>query len=205
MISHELAPNNEKKVLLHCCCAPCACSIIQRMIESGIEPTLYFYNPNIDPREEYEHRKAEVIRYAQKMNIPFVDADYEADLWSERIRGREEDAERGERCALCFQMRLGKTAAYAAGKGFKVFTTSLGISRWKDLAQVNRAGKYAASLFSELIYWDHNWRLQGGQEQGSRIAKEENFYRQNYCGCVYSLRESIRRDLAKRSEGQPAR
>ena len=198
-------PNNEKKVLLHSCCAPCSCSILQRMIESGIEPTVYFYNPNIYPKEEYEHRKKEVVRYAQKMKIPFMDADYEIDGWLEAVQGHEEDVERGKRCTLCFEMRLGKTAAYAAENGFKVFTTSLGISRWKDLEQVNHAGRRAASLFPGLIYWDHNWRLYGGQEQMERISKEENFYRQNYCGCIYSLRESIRRSLAKRSGDQPAR
>ncbi len=198
-------PGNEKKILLHCCCAPCSCSILQRMVESGIEPTVYFYNPNIDPREEYEHRKAEVVRYAKKMGIPFVDADYEADLWAERTQRHEEEAERGKRCTICFEMRLERAAAYAAEHGFKVFTTSLGISRWKDLEQVNRAGKRAASLFPELVFWDHNWRLGGGQEQMDRIVKEENLYRQNYCGCVYSLRESIRRSLAKRSGDQPAR
>ena len=193
------APNNEKKVLLHCCCAPCSCSIIQRMIENGIEPTVFFYNPNIYPRGEYEHRKSEVLRYVQKKKIPFVDADYEIDGWIEATQGHEEAAERGERCTICFEMRLGKTAAYAAGNGFKVFTTSLGISRWKDLEQVNRAGRRAAFLFPGLIYWDHNWRFQGGQEQMERIAKEENFYRQNYCGCIYSLREAIKRNLATQS------
>jgi predicted adenine nucleotide alpha hydrolase (AANH) superfamily ATPase len=198
-------PNNEKKVLLHSCCAPCSCSILRQMITSGIEPTVYFYNPNIYPKEEYEHRKKEVVRYAQKMKIPFVDADYEIDGWLEAVQGHEEDIERGKRCALCFEMRLGKTAAYAAENGFKVFTTSLGISRWKDLEQVNHAGRRAASLFPGLIYWDHNWRLYGGQEQMERISTEENFYRQNYCGCIYSLRESIRRSLAKRSGDQPAR
>lgn len=196
---HPQVPNNEKKVLLHSCCAPCSCSILQRMVESGIEPTVYFYNPNIDSRDEYEHRKSEVIRYAKKMGIPFVDADYEANLWAERTQGHENEAERGKRCTVCFEMRLEKTAAYAAENGFKVFATSLGISRWKDLEQVNRAGRRAASLFPGLIYWDHNWRLGGGQEQMEKISKEENFYRQNYCGCVYSLRESIRRGLAQKS------
>ncbi|MEI7947106.1 MAG: epoxyqueuosine reductase QueH, partial [bacterium] len=76
------------------------------MIEGGIEPTVYFYNPNIDPQEEYEHRKAEVIRYVKKTNVPFVDADYEAELWSEKALGHENDLERGERCGLCFEMRL---------------------------------------------------------------------------------------------------
>ncbi|MFA5167868.1 MAG: epoxyqueuosine reductase QueH [Candidatus Omnitrophota bacterium] len=199
------APNNEKKVLLHCCCAPCSCSIIRRMIESGIEPTVYFYNPNIYPKEEYEYRKKEVLRYIQKMKAPFVDADYEIDGWLEAIQGHEEDVERGKRCTICFEMRLGKTAAYAAQNGFKVFTTSLGISRWKDFDQVNRAGKRAASLFPGLVYWDQNWRLYGGQEQMERISKEENFYRQRYCGCRYSLNKSVRRKLSSRPEDQPAR
>ena len=198
-LSDLQAPNDEKKILLHSCCAPCSCSILQRMIESGIEPTVYFYNPNIYPREEYERRKAEVIRYAQKRNIPCVDADHDADQWFEHVKGHEEDPERGERCDLCFEMRLGKAAAYATGNGFKVFTTSLGISRWKDLAQVNRAGEKAAASFPGLIYWAQNWRLQGGQEQMNLITEEENFYRQRYCGCLYSLRESLRRGLGRRS------
>jgi epoxyqueuosine reductase len=198
-------PYHEKKVLLHSCCAPCSCSILRHMVESGIEPTVYFYNPNIYPKEEYEHRKREVARYAQKIKVPIVDADYEIDGWLEAVQGHEEDAERGKRCTICFELRLGKAAAYAAENGFKVFTTSLGISRWKDLEQVNHAGRRAASLFPGLIYWDHNWRLYGGQEQMKRISKEENLYRQNYCGCLYSLRESIRRSLTERSGGQPAR
>ena len=192
-------PNNEKKVLLHCCCAPCSCSIIQRIKDLGAELTVYFYNPNIDPRTEYDLRKQEVLRYVQKAGIPFVDADYDPDVWQEAVRGREDDPERSERCTICFEMRLGKTATYAAEKGFKVFATSLGISRWKDLAQVNRAGEKAAASFPGLIYWAQNWRLQGGQEQMNLITEEENFYRQRYCGCLYSLRESLRRGLGRRS------
>jgi len=175
------------------------------MITSGIESTVFFYNPNIYPREEYERRKDEVIRYAQKMNIPFVDADYDTDPWFEHVEGHEADAERGERCDLCFEMRLEKAAAYAAQNGFKVFATSLGISRWKDLEQVNRAGEKAAALFAGMTYWAQNWRVGGGQEQMDRIAKEENFYRQRYCGCLYSFRESLRRGRPKPSGDHPAR
>ena len=204
-LSNLKIPNNERKVLLHSCCAPCSCSVIQRMIESGIEPTIYFYNPNIYPREEYEQRKAEVIRYAKKMNIPFVDGDYDTDPWFEHVKGHEEDAEQGERCDLCFEMRLGKAAAYAVQNGFKVFTTSLGISRWKDLSQVDRAGEKTATSFPGLTYWAQNWRLGGGQEHMARISKEENFYRQRYCGCLYSFRESLRRGSQNLSGDQPAR
>lgn len=201
--SHLSLPvSGESKILLHLCCAPCSCSIIQRMMDGGIEPTVYFYNPNIYPKEEYEHRKQEVVRLVKKRSIPFVDADYEIDGWLEAVQGHEEESERGKRCTICFEMRLGKAAAYAAEHGFKVFGTSLGISRWKDHDQVNKAGKRAASLYPGLVYWEHNWRLDGGQELMERIAKEENLYRQNYCGCAYSLRESIKRWLAKT---QPAR
>ena len=197
-------PGNEKKILLHTCCAPCSCSILQRLVESGIEPTVFFYNPNIYPPKEYEYRKQEVIRFVQKHNIPFVDADHEIDRWFEAIQGHEEDAERGERCDLCFEMRLGKTAAFAVAHHFKVFATTLGISRWKDLAQVNRAGEKAAASLVGLIYWEQNWRLGGGQEQMARISKEENFYRQRYCGCLYSFRESLRRGFPEFSGDQPA-
>lgn len=193
------APGGEKKVLLHCCCAPCSASIIRKMLDQGIEVTVFFYNPNIYPRSEYEHRKSEVIRYAQKVRAPFVDADYDDGRWLEITSGHEEELERGERCGLCFEMRLRKAAAYASKEGFRVFTTSLGISRWKDLEQVTRAGKRAATLFSGLVYWEHNWRLQGGVDQMEQIAREEDFYRQRYCGCIYSLRGSIRRNLSKLS------
>ncbi|MDD5226012.1 MAG: epoxyqueuosine reductase QueH [Candidatus Omnitrophica bacterium] len=199
------APGNEKKILLHSCCAPCSCSIIQRIVDGGIEPTVFFYNPNIYPKGEYELRKKEVLRYIQKVKVPFVDADYEIDGWLEATQGHEADLERGKRCTICFEMRLGKTAAYAAQTGFKVFATSLGISRWKDLEQVNRAGEKAAALFPGLVYWAQNWRLGDGQKQMEQISREENFYRQNYCGCLYSLRESQRRKLGKSLKDQPAR
>src|SRR5512140_2496545 len=104
-------PQNVKKVLLHTCCAPCSCSIIQRMTASGIEPTVYFYNPNIYPKKEYEHRKQEVLRYIRKMKVPFVDADYESVQWFKATRGHEEDVEWGKRCTICFEMRLAKTAS----------------------------------------------------------------------------------------------
>ena len=191
------SPGNGKKVLLHCCCAPCSCSIIQRLSESGIEPTVFFYNPNIYPHDEYDHRKSEVIRYVQKRHIVFVDEDHELEQWFKAIHGCEEDPERGNRCDRCFEMRLGKTAAYAAEHHFKIFATSLGISRWKDLEQVNRAGAKAAELFPRLVYWPQNWRVAGGQEQMQRITKEEGFYRQRYCGCLYSFRESLRRDFVR--------
>ncbi|MBI2095603.1 MAG: epoxyqueuosine reductase QueH [Candidatus Omnitrophica bacterium] len=185
-------PNGERRVLLHSCCAPCSGAVIEKIHRAGIALTIFFYNPNIHPRAEYEIRKNENIRFAEKVGIPFVDADYDAPGWFERTKGHENDPERGERCGRCFEMRFVKTAEYAAARGFKVMTSCLGISRWKDFEQVTRAGQRAASLFPGVVYWDFNWRKDGGSSRMIELSKEENFYRQQYCGCVYSLRDANR-------------
>lgn len=185
-----IPPNDEKKVLLHSCCAPCAGEIMEGMKDSGIDLTILFYNPNIHPREEYEIRKSENIRYAQKLNIPFIDADYDRDDWFKRVKGLEWEPERGKRCSMCFDMRFERTALFAKENGFKIFTSSLGLSRWKDMDQINQSGIRAASHYPDLIYWTYNWRKDGGSARMYEIAKREKFYKQEYCGCVYSLRDS---------------
>jgi len=193
-------PNGEKRVLLHSCCAPCSGSVIQDMHQAGLELTIFFYNPNIHPRKEYDIRKNENIRYAQKLGIPFVDADYDPDRWYKEMKGHEQDPERGQRCSMCFDMRFVKTAEYAHQNDFHVMTSCLGISRWKDFNQVTAAGQKAASLFPDLIYWGYNWRKQNGSQRMYEIAKEENFYQQEYCGCAYSLRDTNQWRLSKGEE-----
>jgi len=183
-------PNNAKKVLLHSCCAPCAGEIIESMVKSGIDLTIFFYNPNIHPREEYEIRKKENIRFAEKMNIPFVDADYDRDNWFKRVKGLEWEPERGKRCSMCFDMRFERSALYAQEHGFEVYTSSLGLSRWKDMNQINQSGIRAASRYPGMVYWTYNWRKEGGSARMYEIAKRENFYKQEYCGCIYSLRDT---------------
>jgi predicted adenine nucleotide alpha hydrolase (AANH) superfamily ATPase len=174
--------------------------VIEMIHEAGIELTVFFYNPNIHPRREYEIRKTENIRYAEKIGIPFVDADYDAENWFSLTRGHEGEPERGERCSMCFEMRFVRTAQYAAEHGFKVITSCLGISRWKDFDQVTRAGQKAASFFAGVRYWAFNWRKKGGANRMLEIAKEENFYQQQYCGCVYSLRDT---NLWRKARGRP--
>ena len=164
--------------------------MIQDIHKQGVELTLFFYNPNIHPLKEYEIRKSENIRYAQKEGIPFVDADYDPERWYDLTKGHEDDPERGERCSMCFEMRFVKTAEYASQNGFKVITSCLGISRWKDFEQVTRAGERAAALFPGVTYWGYNWRKENGSARMYEIAKEEKFYKQEYCGCAYSLRDS---------------
>ena len=183
-------PNKEKKLLLHSCCAPCAGEIMEAVAASGIETTIYFYNPNIHPKEEYEIRKDENIRFAEKLGFDFVDADYDKDNWFERVKGLEDEPERGERCTACFDMRFERTALYAHENNFKIFATTLGISRWKDLDQINNSGLKAAKRYNSLGFWDFNWRKQGGSSRMLEISKKEKFYKQEYCGCVYSLRDT---------------
>lgn len=157
---------------------------------SEIDFTIFFYNPNIHPEQEYLTRKEENVEYAKKHNIPFIDADYDADRWFERTRGLEQEPERGTRCTVCFDMRLERTALYAHEHGYPVFSTSLGISRWKDMEQVYACGRRAAKRYLGLVFWDYNWRKQGGSQRMLEISKEEQFYKQEYCGCAYSLRDS---------------
>ncbi len=144
--------------VLHSCCAPCSGEVIEAVRASGLGLTVYFYNPNIHPREEYELRKAENIRFAEKHSIPFVDADYDTHDWFARAKGLEWEPERGARCTVCFDMRFERTALYAHENGFPVITSCLGISRWKNMEQINACGERAASRYPGMIYWTLNWR-----------------------------------------------
>lgn len=175
---------------MHSCCAPCAGELMEAMTEAQIPYTIFFYNPNIHPKKEYEIRKQENIRYAEQHHIPFIDADYDTDTWFERTQGLEHAPERGIRCTACFDMRFERTALYAHEHGFPTITSSLGISRWKNMDQINDCGVRAATKYDGVTYWTHNWRKNGGSERMYVIAKEENFYKQEYCGCVYSLRDT---------------
>jgi len=190
-------PDEADKLLLHSCCAPCAGELMEAFVESGINYTIFFYNPNIHPEKEYLIRKEENIRFAQKHGVPFVDADYDTDNWFARAKGMENSPERGERCTMCFDMRFERTALYAVEHGFSVMTSSLGISRWKDMNQINGSGARAVAPYEGLIYWDYNWRKGGGSQRMIEISKREQFYQQEYCGCVYSLRDTNRHRVSQ--------
>jgi predicted adenine nucleotide alpha hydrolase (AANH) superfamily ATPase len=186
----ESLPAPAGRVLLHSCCAPCSGEVMEAMSASGIDYAIFFYNPNIHPREEYELRKAENIRFAATAGVPFIDADYDTDNWFARARGLENEPERGARCTMCFDMRFERTALYAHEHGFPVITSCLGISRWKNMDQINASGEKAAARYPGMSYWTHNWRKKGGAERMIEISKREHFYQQEYCGCVYSLRDT---------------
>lgn len=189
-------PNGQKKVLLHSCCAPCSGEVMEAMKASGIDFTIYFYNPNIHPLKEYEIRKNENIRFAEQFGIEFIDADYDKDEWFLRAKGMEDEPERGIRCTMCFDMRFERAALYAYENNFPILTSSLGISRWKDMNQINDCGKRAVAPYEGLEYWDYNWRKGGGSARMIEISKREEFYQQEYCGCAYSLRDTNNHRLA---------
>lgn len=186
-------PGGADKVLLHTCCAPCCSAIIEWMLNNGIEPVIYYCNPNIVPYEEYLVRKNECTRYAQGLGLTVVDADYDHARWLECVRGLESEPERGARCLECFRMRLLGAARYAYENGFKVLTSTLDSSRWKRHDQIVMAGQWAASQFPGLVFWDRNWRQGGLQERRGQIIREQAFYNQRYCGCEFSI-QSMRDD-----------
>ena len=185
-------PKENSNLLLHSCCAPCAGEIMEALAASNIKTTVYFYNPNIHPIEEYEIRKNENKRFCDKLGFECIDGDYDKDNWFERIKGLEDEPERGKRCTQCFDMRFERSALFAQENGFGVYATTLGISRWKDMEQINSSGLRAAKRYEDVSYWDFNWRKQGGSSRMVEISKREEFYQQEYCGCVFSLRDTNR-------------
>lgn len=180
-------PSGGSRLLLHCCCAPCAGAVVECMVRSGIRPTLFFSNSNIVPREEYELRKAELVRYAAEFSLETVDDDYDHEDWLKQVRGLEREPERGARCAVCFRYRLLRAARYAAAHGFDTLATTLATSRWKDLSQVNEALRYACETAGDgkVAAWDRDWRKGGLQQRRSEVIREQGFYNQTYCGCEF--------------------
>ena len=207
------------KVLLHACCAPCSSAIVEWMLANGVRPTIFYYNPNIFPREEYEIRKQESKRHAEALGLTWIDGDYDHEAWREVVCGLEGEPERGRRCEQCFTLRLTASARKARELGLRYFTTTLASSRWKSLAQIEQAGLKArelglryftttlassrwkslaqieqAGLLAEkavagTTFWDQNWRKGGLYERRNQLLKEFDFYNQKYCGCEFSLQQ----------------
>lgn len=184
------------RVLLHSCCAPCSAAILEWMTANGYAPTIYFYNPNIYPEEEYMKRKAEIIRYAGELGLPVVDEErdgFSNGRW--RVRHEEwlgctvelaSEPERGKRCLECFRYRLLSAARYATEHDFPLFATTLASSRWKSLDQIVEAGRFAEErVQGKSLFWDRNWRKGGLYERRNILAKQ--FYNQTYCGCEFSM------------------
>ena len=209
-------PDGCTEVLLHACCAPCSSAIVEWLVANGVRPTIFYYNPNIWPREEYEIRKRESKRHAESLGIRWIDGDYVHEEWRQGVcfRGtrneeggtREEaydvetEPERGRRCEACFTLRLTATARKAQELGIKYFATTLASSRWKSLEQIERAGRRAEQIVNSKCtaeptplcsFWAQNWRKGGLQERRNELLKEYGFYNQQYCGCEFSAKRIV--------------
>jgi predicted adenine nucleotide alpha hydrolase (AANH) superfamily ATPase len=181
-------PEGLHEVLLHACCAPCSSAIVEWLLAHDIRPTIFYYNPNIFPREEYDIRKNESQRHAESLGLRWIDGDYDHSQWRCAVSGLEDEPERGNRCEQCFRLRLMTTALQAHRLGIRFFATTLASSRWKRLEQIERAGLAAQAMVPGTTFWAQNWRKDGLQERRNQLLKEYNFYNQQYCGCEFSVR-----------------
>lgn len=178
-----------KPLLLHSCCAPCSAPIIEWMLNNEFTPTLFFFNPNIYPTEEYLKRKEECIRYTRQLGLDLIDGDYNHDNWLQCVSGLEDQPERGSRCLECFKMRLRATAEIAWQRNIPLFTTTLTGSRWKSYQQIVEAGNWAASFVNGTEFWNKDWKKGGLTERRKILLQENEFYNQQYCGCEFSIRK----------------
>ena len=176
------------KLLLNVCCAPCALPLI----EAAQQPTLFFYGPNIYPREEYDKRLRETEKVAKLYSLDFLTGEYEHETWLRYVESQlpspsETYQEGGERCQACFKFRLAGTARFAKERGFQRFATTLSVSRFKDVSFINCYGdELAKQLGLEYVVFD----LDAGEahRKGLELSRQHGIYRQKYCGCEFSLR-----------------
>jgi len=173
-----------KKLLLHTCCAPCSIVIVDEL-KSQYDLTVFFYNPNIHPEEEYLKRKKEVMKVCDEWGVKMLDMDYDVEKWHETVKGFEQEPEGEARCAQCFSMRLKRSAEYASQRGYDIFATSLSSGRNKKALLINGIAQHHAKNVG-LAYLSGDWKKGGRQEKGRQMIMDRDIYRQDYCGCIYS-------------------
>lgn len=172
------------KLLLHICCAPDATHPLD-LLDGSIEVTGCFFNPNIEPREEYEKRLGEMKRLSEILGIKLIEGEYTSEKWTSLKEGHEDDPEGGERCKICYEFRLEQTARIALENGFDYFSTTLTISPHKDADIINELGeKIAREVGGGIKHLPSNFKKKGGFESSLNLSKKHGLYRQNYCGCL---------------------
>lgn len=175
-------------LLLHSCCAPCSTAVITRL-KDYFDVTIFYYNPNIEPLEEYLKRKEEQKRIVSKFGIKFLDCDYENEIFKSISKGLEDLPEGGYRCHKCYELRLTKTAITAKENNFEYFGTTLTVSPYKNSQVLNAIGKDIEELTKvKFLYSD--FKKKEGYKLSIELSKKYNLYRQNYCGCIYSKKQS---------------
>ena len=192
LFKNEVA-NFDKKhsILLHSCCAPCSSHVIS-VLRDYFDITILYYNPNISPIQEYKKRKQEQINFIKQLDcgIKIMDCDYDNDVYEECIKGLENEKEGGARCLKCFRLRLEKTAKLASINNFDYFCTTLTVSPYKNSQVINSIGKELMNIYNvKWLYSD--FKKEEGYKHSIVLSKQYNLYRQDYCGCIYSIRNKI--------------
>lgn len=174
-------------LLLHSCCGPCSSRCIEELKETFAVTVLY-YNPNIFPREEYEKRKAEQLRFLRETGwAQFLDCDYDEQAFADAAQGLENEPEGGLRCRACFALRLGTLARTAKERGFAWVCSTLSVSPHKNAAWLNEIGQAQAERYG--VQWlPNDFKKRNGYLRSIRLSEEHALYRQGYCGCEYSFR-----------------
>lgn len=172
------------RLLLHTCCVLCSCHVLD-VLRRDFKVTVYFFNPNIEPREEYKKRRETGRAWCEKVGLPFIEGLAGHNEWAEAVAGLENEPEGGGRCLVCYRVRLEETARYAKENGFEYFAATLTMGRNKKAEVVNSLGQQAGEKYG-IKFFEADWKKDGGQEIANRLAKEHKLYRQNYCGCLFS-------------------
>ena len=167
-----------KKLLLHACCAPCSTSVLERLMPI-YDVTVFFYNPGIEPAEEYYRRLSELMRLLSVLDVPLIEGAYEPQLYADAVKGLESQPEGAARCAVCFEQRI---EAACAVQGFDFVTTTLTVSPHKNARLINDIG--IAVCGDRWV--ESDFKKQNGFLRSIDLSREYGFYRQNYCGCRFS-------------------
>ena len=178
-------------LLLHACCAPCSSACLE-YLNGNFDMTVFYYNPNISPKEEFEKRLSEEKRLVSEMplsgDIRVIEGEYDYGDFLEAVKGLEDAPEGGERCFKCYRLRLEKTAELAKKKGFDYFCTTLSISPLKNSQRINEIGEAVAEQYG--VKWlPSDFKKKEGYKRSIELSKQYGLYRQNFCGCVFSKKE----------------
>ena len=176
------------RILVHICCAPDAIYFLKRLREDFPEAEIigYFYDPNIHPYEEYKLRYLETERTCRELGIKLIEGEYDVENWLQRVKGYEDEPERGKRCEICFDYRLEHSAKVAKELGCNYLTTTLMMSPKKSIPQLKRAGERATNG-TGITFLALDYRKGGGTQEMFKLSKERDIYQQDYCGCIYGL------------------
>ena len=186
----SLPAGAKPKLLLHACCAPCSSAVLERLREH-FSITILYYNPNIYPPQEYHRREQELERFLQDAGmsgISLIELPYDPQEFYTAVKGLEAEPERGERCTVCYRLRMEQAARYAAAHGFDWFTTTLSISPVKDPVRINQIGQELAQKYG-VAHLPSEFRKKNGYKRSLELSAEYGLYRQDYCGCVFSKQE----------------